>query len=314
MKHLTKFDTLSDYNSAKSSLIKPNVSLIASNDSVIYEPKPKGYQLYDYLHADGTVDTIPSSDVVGICVIPTSHYGKARFMSIVDADSEAYWKATNMTTADLPVFNYIAQVSIGDWSVSGTNMNDTSIWSLCELSDNSNNSLINVPSTWDQTSKYLYDIGHGYQYLIPSPYMSDGSLNPDYGAEIDVGHGDTIRTLLSDVNGYSYTQILLNKSATDYPAANACYSFDPGFGAGSWYLPSAGEFGYVAARITNIQNKLSSITGSSNLSYEYWTSSICGPNYMGYFVPIACITAQGQLVPGSTSIPVTLSIRPFIQL
>ncbi len=38
MKHLTKFETVADYNSAKSGLSLPNVTLIKASNKVEYNP------------------------------------------------------------------------------------------------------------------------------------------------------------------------------------------------------------------------------------------------------------------------------------
>ena len=52
----------------------------------------------------------------------------------------------------------------------------------------------------------------------------------------------------------------------------------PGTNQGDWYLPSAGEFGYVSVRIIAIKNTINKIPqykGKFWLSnnYEYWSSS-----------------------------------------
>lgn len=95
MSHLTKFNTEATYNANKGSLVLPNVSLISNTDEVKFAPK--SVHFLDYLHSDGSINSTPSNDVVGICVIPASHYGKARFVSLVNMSTSSTSGTTSNT-------------------------------------------------------------------------------------------------------------------------------------------------------------------------------------------------------------------------
>ena len=52
-KFITKFDTTSEYNSAKSNFDLPHVSLTKDDMVVHYHPIPLVAKLYDYLYDNG---------------------------------------------------------------------------------------------------------------------------------------------------------------------------------------------------------------------------------------------------------------------
>lgn len=99
--------------------------------------------------------------------------------------------------------------------------------------------------------------------LAPSPYLGD-ALNPDYYMDI------TGNNALSDFNGKSNTEILLS-SGTDYTAANAAYNYSDGISSVQWYLPSAGEIGFLCARYKTINDTLSVLNG--NFGRTMWSST-----------------------------------------
>ena len=89
-----------------------------------------------------------------------------------------------------------------------------------------------------------------------SPYLPDGSQNPLYV---------TTGQVLSDMDGSANTATLVDGGYQNaHGAARACRQFRTiGTSAGDWYLPSAGEVGYVAARLGTINDTLIAL-GPSN--------------------------------------------------
>ena len=127
-----------------------------------------------------------------------------------------------------------------------------------------------------QTKWGLYYAGvHGSEMpLLPSPYLEDGSKNELYS--LTELNGETIPNFLSDMNGRANTDEILKvrgekdytswkptyNSTEDYPAASCCDMYQTvGTNQGDWYLPSAGELGYLAARSRQVQDALKAVNG-----------------------------------------------------
>jgi len=97
----------------------------------------------------------------------------------------------------------------------------------------------------------------------------DGNLNPRYS--------QSAPSCTSDFNGKENTTILVNRSNStsketgdsldtnvnkiNHPAAIACHRFNAGVDelTGQWYLPAAGELGFLWANIKRINDKLNAL-------------------------------------------------------
>ena len=105
---------------------------------------------------------------------------------------------------------------------------------------------------------------------IPSPYLGD-TPNPAYYAEIS-GYNNA----LSDFDGKGNTDVLV-ALGTDYLAANAARNYKTaGAEEIEWYLPAAGELGYMIPRFNKIQAALTKVSASQlvdNSNGHYWSSS-----------------------------------------
>ena len=125
-----------------------------------------------------------------------------------------------------------------------------------------------VTNPYDNGTNYYWSNNGEY---IPSPYMNDGTFNPNYSL---TDSPSSTSNCLSDFDGYNNTKKILTvrgakdystwiptyDAQADYPAASCCDMYSTvGIPQGSWYLPSAGELGYVCVRrqaLTNSINKL----------------------------------------------------------
>ena len=256
----------------------------------------------DYLSTGAPSGFVP----IGVVVIPKSHTadGKGRmisldFMSVADPDNgtsvydfntastddvNIYWGDRNVDT-DIP---NLPLPAIG---VSNDIANLPSQQTLVETVDfgfiAENISVVADGSETGVTTemkyvygKNLYDTETQWGYLtvggtdnpnaplIPSPYLSNGSINPIFRSEGTVG---------AALSGREYTDILLNLSTAQadwktaetitnsyssnyYPAACTTWRYSTvGTSQGDWYLPSIGELLYVPARAKQIQEALDAI-------------------------------------------------------
>ena len=296
MNYITKFNNKSAYDSAKSSLVKPNLSLVGGE--IFYAPRD--YKFGDYLHSDGHVDNIAASDVIGICVIPSSHYGKARFMSVVKMSASSTSGTTSdetMTWGPSPDNNYIPPKGFTTKCV-GTDLYNGNSNSFIEDSpyavlptdrlhggySDDGYQTPSKPDYWDQSARYWYDEGDESIRYIPSPFKNNGDLNPDFRKAWP--------NVLADIDGEINTNAIL-AIGNNYPAAKACRDFNPGFGA--WYLPAAGELAYLVPRWGAINDKLTALSNAGCRvatlgEYDYfWSSSAYSPYrswlvgmYVGY--------------------------------
>lgn len=125
---------------------------------------------------------------------------------------------------------------------------------------------------------------------IPDPYLSDMSRNPDYyntsvskyNAMADF-YGRANSNVVLSVRGnkdYS-TWTPTSTTGTDYSAVSCCDMFyTSGTQQGDWYLPGAGELGYMMSKwdiirnsFTLLNNYCGDICKQLEDNSSYWTSS-----------------------------------------
>ena len=290
MKFIKKYAAEGDYASAKPTLILPNVSLVSESSKVYYNPKAS-IVVGTYLYDDGTTGSTPNSNVVGVCVIPNGLLPdrKARFMSVKGVNSnnttggndEGIMWSSNYTKTVLPT-QYNSAVCVrpnGDTqAVTDIIDHDSNGGAVYMPSDKTtggygeNTGLSNPFDSVNEINlKYVYaDDGDHYP---PSPYYSNGTLNSNYVATKN-SNGDSITNALSDIDGYTNTQILIEDA--DVVAAKRCGVFAPNnYGQGKWYLPAIGELAFIMPRWNEIQTALGSVDGGVLLDSgdHYWSST-----------------------------------------
>ena len=249
---------------------------------------------------DYSSDLFPTSAYtpIGVVVIPASHnvYGDGlpTMMSLVamncntpESGGSSYQKMKFGDTVLLPELGEAPY--IGEGSTIGNTIIGTSAYTY-------------LPSDNFTYPMNPYDEGTGYfsertsYRQSPSPYVTGGGRNPLYYqttspsstanclADFD-GRGNTDKILVQRGDkDYSSWKPTSNEEA-DYPAASCCDMFHtPGTNQGDWYLPSAGELGYVIARkkaINTTINKLpSNISKTLVGSPSLWSSTATSDHSM----------------------------------
>ena len=251
---------------------------------------------------DYTTDTFPTSAYtpIGVVVIPASHNvhgdGIPTMMSLVAMSCDTpesgstskqtmFWGVNGTDISSLPNLDEVPYVgsngSVGD-SIIGTT------------------GYSYLPSDAFSTVDNPYDEGTGYYYnntdkYAPSPYVTGGGRNPLY---YQTTSPSSTVNCLADFDGRGNTDKILaergdkdysswkpgSTTEEDYPAVSCCDIFHTvGTNQGDWYLPSAGELGYVVARFNAINNSINKLPSDVNklavASGNFWSSSESSSSY-----------------------------------
>jgi hypothetical protein len=92
-------------------------------------------------------------------------------------------------------------------------------------------------------------------------------LNPAYSQTIEGGNA------LSDFNGFSNTQSLVDEGV-QYHAAHACWNYKDSANSNlQWYLPAMGELGYLVARYKVINESIQAVGATSLDDYDFYYHS-----------------------------------------
>jgi hypothetical protein len=290
MKYINKFSTSADYQAFTEGegYVTPNICYVTeikglkfkskvNNGGGSEEPSVITANVGDVAYyTNGEIKTIAITNwntslgtPIGVVVIPSNFLpdGKARVVSLKAVDSNGnatishssmYWKqngnyvGTTLTDYNwVPIVNSQQQVSGYDEGGYLPSDNFTAEQSIVDPL---------AYYKWNDDDKQ-----------IPSSY-ANGLLNPDYCMEISGNNA------LSDFNGLSNTQVLVGLGS-DYIAANAAYNYNDGVSNTQWYLPSAGELGFMVARFKAINNTISQLGGVAVTSSIFWSSTECNSSY-----------------------------------
>lgn len=284
MKYLKLFQNENEYLSYKDSsdYITPNVSMIFENRNIRYQKKIKPLaKVGDIAYWDGSsVKTTPLSSwnsslgrPVGVVIIGENFIpdGKTRIISL-NSLGNLQWDTTGGVNVDstAPNFNYV---------VSTDDIGSTTYvsHSLGYLPSDRNDWLNSAQSYVDPLAKY-----NEYAcFFIPSPYLSDSSFNSAYVVELDGGN------VMSDFNGLSNTQLLVNEGI-QYEAAQTCWNYKDSVNSNlQWYLPAMGELGFLMPRFELINQSIQAVGGTPVEEGDFWSSSECYNDYWGPPEPCA---------------------------
>ena len=261
----------------------PNMTSLSRGDSGI----PSGWTVYNNgeepeqespqvagdvaYYTNGEIKTISASKwnsslgtPIGVVVIPSNFLpdGKARIVSL-----KAVGSSGNASTSHLSML----------WSNTSTDTTLTN-YTKVPITNNtgsvssSSNSYGYLPSDKFTGDTSFIDSNAKYStndtIKIPSPY-NGSEFNTDYSKTISGNN------TLSDFNGLSNTQVLVGLGS-DYKAANAAYNYSDGVSNTQWYLPSAGELGFLVARFKAINSTISMLSGVAVPSNAFWSSTEYG--------------------------------------
>ena len=206
---------------------------------------------------------------IGVVAVPSGfapNNGKARIISLNWADANGASTATaSMITwsevsseSSLPNFTAVPTTDNASAALSGSNMKGY------------------LPSDkFTGTASYVDPVAAYYDtsIMIPSPYLGD-IPNPAYYAEISGGNA------LADFDGKGNTTVLAAESNGVPPVAMSKYKA-VGAEEIEWYLPAAGELGYMMVRYSKINAALAKV-GAAQLGadYRYWASTEYGAGFM----------------------------------
>lgn len=147
----------------------------------------------------------------------------------------------------------------------------------------------------------------GSSPYAPSPYAGSDYKSGGYNESYSTTEFDTSsnHNVLADFDGRGNTDKILTQrgskdynswkptynTESDYPAASCCDMFSTvGTEQGDWYLPSAGEFGYISPKFSDINDTIAKLKTdygvgvSLNKNFGWWVSSEYGSKeacYMG---------------------------------
>ena len=115
----------------------------------------------------------------------------------------------------------------------------------------------------------------GIYPALVSPYLSDGSFNPDFLKDLKEGN------VFQDYKGYENTEKYKKKYGNSKYLENAfsgCFRISPSYRKSEWYLPSVGELALLPERRYSINSAITAGSLGIILSvYGYWSSTEYNP-------------------------------------
>lgn len=249
-----------------------------------------------------------SYEPVGVVVIPTSHdvygTGECGVMALMSAsldtpdtgqtsNASITWGTYGTNYPELTNFDKVVRMGTTNNNISD-NIDGLSSYGYLPLMQSGMSSKFECPH--DTKAKYYNLTSSSYGY-IPSPYLNDGSRNPDY---YTTDSPSSIYNAMSDFAGKSNTEFLCSKATSQpdwktdgtisnsynagyHAAACCCWRFHtPGTNQGDWYLPACGELGYVTPRYDMINDTISALQTHFGKTLcpldtnSYWSSSEYG--------------------------------------
>ena len=276
-------------------------------------------------------------DAEAVLVIPKSHTsdGKARYVSLVTMSvltPESGSVATSESTSGTDITMYWGGYGK---DLSGlTNYTTVAAYPSIPLDDASvaTRDYAYIPSTSFSSGNIASLDGVSYYYsntlterFAPSPYLVDGSVNQIYRTagqgfcDMDGSGNTNVIIATCDpselVSGGTVTNSSgLVGSYESHAPAVTCHRYHTDHSnAGDWYLPSAGEAGYLISRLKEIDATLTALKGlgyravNVTNSVWLWTSTEYSANHARYVG-----TGSGDCsIDGKSNLSTLYRVRAF---
>ena len=308
MKYIKRFDEALPYNTyiSSSGANFPNVSFVDEGSAVYFNRRSsdiiKAGDII-FLNNNEELYVCDKNDwntslglAQGVVVVPSNHTPDetVRIMSLKamnysnpeqgGANQGIMWGGYNVNLAGLTDYTLVPTTSNDSSTTKGA-----SSWS--RLPSNSTNGNFTGDTCYTDPGTRYYNTSEA---MCPSPYLEDGTQNPDY-IENSSSSALAGKNACSDFRGRLNTAVICDAATgqTDwetasaitnssgmgfYPAACCCRRYHTvGIAKGEWYLPAAGELGYMMPRFAEIQGALSTLSSQGavllNTAAYYWSSS-----------------------------------------
>ena len=266
------------------------------------------------LVGEDIIDDIKNIHPIGVVVVPASHTddGTARVISLVLMDYNNPDNGSTDGNFGMAWGGYGSDISTLDNKTATPYITNTSyagIGSTQQLVGwyNGGNYVPQMSSDYyDNSYPNPFDegtcFGGDYDVLAPSPYLTGGAKNEIYHSTANPN------SIYADMNGKGNTEKILavdNGVSTDWQtaltivnntsfatntqphtAAQCCWRYHTvGTQQGDWYLPSAGELGYLASRWKAINTSINKIISSGfealalTVDDGWWSSTESSSRY-----------------------------------